>query len=104
MSIQYDDTHFSENMPISDAVKKMHECLEQNIPFQALHVGTEAELNKRKADAVTKADIQSQLDSITNRLNALTDTSSLSNTSPLLLHLPSAEEIKKYAIPSKGEY
>ena len=92
MSIQYSDTHFSENMPIDEAMKRFTECLATGIPVQALHVGTVPEINARKRELLRRADLQSQIDELRDKIESV-EIAPTSN----ILHLPSAEDLKRFA-------
>ena len=89
MAIQYSDTHFSDNMSFGEAKRKFEECLENGVPVQALHVGTEEELNKRKE----KACLQKQFDELQGRLCELEGTVKTQKSDVLIA--PTMEEIRE---------
>lgn len=58
MSIQYQDGHFSETLPISEAMERFQEAIENGEPVKALHVGTfqAIEKEKERQDLITRMD------------------------------------------------
>ena len=91
MAIQYTDTVFSENMPVDKAIEKMNDLIARNIPFQALHVGTDRELTERKMDLIGKSELQKQIDDLKEQFER-------ANIKPVskLLHIPTEDQIKEF--------
>lgn len=89
MAIQYTDTEFSENMPFDEAMEKFTECLKNGTPAQALHVGTVAELNERKANA----DLKGRLEKLEQEVKEQQSVSTLKSDTIIL---PNREELKAF--------
>ena len=87
MSIQYSENVFSGNMPFEEAQKKFTECIQNGVPVMALHVGTEADLDRRKR----KANLEAEVEELKKRLNAL-EPSPKSD----FLHIPTLTETKEF--------
>ena len=87
MSIQYSENVFSGTMPFEEAQKKFTECIQNGVPVMALHVGTEAELDRRKK----KANLQSEVEELKSRLNALEPAPKSD-----FLHIPTLAEAKEF--------
>lgn len=87
MSIQYSKNVFSGNMPFDEAQEKFTECIKNGVPVMALHVGTEAELDRRKR----KANIEAEIEELKNRLDALEPAPKSD-----FLHIPTTAETKEF--------
>ena len=87
MALQYDDTHFSENMPLDKAVKELNKRLEERLPVQALHIGTNEKLNEIKK----KADLSKRLDELQSRIDDIEKP-----TKSELIYEPTKEEVDKF--------
>ena len=85
MAIQYSDNVFSGNMPFEEAKEKFLDCIENNVPVQALHYGTDEELNSRKQ----KADMEAELKKLKDRIDALEPAPKSD-----LIHMPTTAETK----------
>jgi len=87
MAIQYSDNVFSGNMPFEEAQKKFTECLQNGVPVMALHVGIEAELDRRKK----KANLEAEVEELKSRLNALEPAPKSD-----FLYIPTTAEAKEF--------
>ena len=87
MAIQYSYNVFSGNMPFEDAKERFFDCIKNNVPVQALHYGTEEELNHRKKKSNMKADLKKLQD----RMDAL-EPAPRSD----LIHIPTTAEAKEF--------
>jgi hypothetical protein len=102
MSIQYSDSTFGPIIPIEDAKRLFDECIENGVPVQALHVGTESELISRKNDIIKKQELQKHIDDLKQKhiddlKKRIKDMENLSskNLSSKNLHIPTSNEILK---------
>ena len=87
MSIQYSENVFSGNMPFDEAHAKFMQCVKTGIPVMALHVGTEAELDRRKK----KADLESEIEALKVRMTELEPAPKSD-----FLHIPTTAEAKEF--------
>ena len=67
MSIQYNETDFSENIPADEAVEEFQQRINDGLPVMALHVGSKYDLDKRKE----KAKLEKRLSDLEDRLDTL---------------------------------
>lgn len=87
MSIQYSENVFSGNIPFEEAQKKFTECIQNGVPVMALHVGTEADLDRRKK----KANLEAEIEELKARLSALEPAPKSD-----FLHIPTLDEAKEF--------
>lgn len=92
MSIQYKDGSFGPVMPIDEATEKFFECLKNNEPVQALHVGTLDELEKRQRIIKESDNLQQQINELRDKVDSLTK----NNISSDCIYLPTSDEIKQF--------
>ena len=85
--LQYSDNVFSGTMPFDEALAKFTDCIASKVPVMALHVGTDAELRRRRE----APDLQAEIAELRNRVDAM-EPPPKSET----LYLLSVDEVRKF--------
>lgn len=85
--LQYSENVFSGIMPFDEALTKFKECVANDVPVMALHIGTERELQRRKE----VPDLQAEIAELRGRLDSLEPAPKTE-----VLYLPTVDEAKKF--------